>query len=467
MEISGGFFLMSYQDFILSKSQWRHEAGFEPTSTPDFLFDFQRHLFEYACRKGRAAIFADCGLGKTAIELAFGNEIVQRENKPVLLLTPLAVGQQILLEAEKFGVDAERCRDANCNYAPKIWITNYEQLTKFDSSKFSAVICDESSRIKDAKSATKHDVTEFARRIKYRLLCTATAAPNDFHELGTSSEALGLLGFRDMITTFFKQEVGKDGRGWGRTKYRFRGHAMEPFWAWVCSWARSCRKPSDLGFDDSKFVLPPLCEREFVVATAKTRPGMLFAMPGVTLQDERAERRNSIRERCDMAAQIASDHIEHSVIWCELNDEGDELQKLLPEAKQIKGSMPDELKEEYLQAFSSGQIRQLITKPKIGAWGLNWQHCNNSIHLPSHSYEQYYQAVRRFWRFGQINPVKVSLIVNEGESGVLESLRRKTKQVNYMFESIVKHMQDAMHLATNDFFPEKERLPKWLAQTSL
>lgn len=452
-----------YKAFVANKSQWKHESGFAPIKVPDFLFDFQKYLFEYACTKGRSAVFADCGMGKTAIELAFGHEVVQRENKPVLLLTPIAVGQQIISEAEKFGIEAKRSRNGEFDGSACIWVTNYEQLSKFDPTKFAGVIADESSRIKDAKSATKHDVTEFMRRIKYRLLCTATAAPNDYHELGTSSEALGLLGFRDMITTFFKQETGKDGRGWGRTKYRFRGHAQEPFWSWVCSWARSCRKPSDLGFDDSRFELPELIEREYVVDTAKCRDGMLFALPGTNLQEEREERRNSIGERCDMAAAIAEGHVGHSVIWCELNPEGDELAKRLPDAKQVKGSMPDEQKEEFLTAFGDGQIKQLITKPKIGAWGLNWQHCHNSIHLPSHSYEQYYQAVRRFYRFGQTHPVNVSLIVNEGEAGILKSLRRKTLQVNNMFASIVKHMQDAMHLQTSDYFPEKEELPTWLS----
>jgi len=453
---------VNYTDFIQDKSQWRHEAGFDPPGGYDFLFDFQRYLFDYACKKGRSAVFADCGMGKTAIELAFGDAIVKRENKPVLLLTPIAVGQQVVSEAAKFGIEARRSRDGVFDGTPCIWVTNYEQLTKFNPDDFAGVIADESSRIKDAKSATKHDVTEFMRRIKYRLLCTATAAPNDYHELGTSSEALGLLGFRDMITTFFKQEQAGGARGWGRTKYRFRGHAQEPFWAWVCSWARSCRRPSDLGFDDSRFELPQLIEREYVVSTAKCRDGMLFALPGVTLQEEREERRNSIDERCDMAASIAADHDGHSVIWCELNDEGDELQKRLSGSRQIKGSIPDEQKEEYLQAFSDGEIRHLITKPKIGAWGLNWQHCHNSIHLPSHSYEQYYQAVRRFYRFGQENPVKVSLIVNEGEAGILKSLRRKTLQVNNMFASIVSHMQNSMHLTTSDFFPETEEMPKWL-----
>ena len=291
---------------------------------------------------------------------------------------------------------------------------------------------------------------------------TATAAPNDFWELGTSSEALGLLGFRDMITTFFKQETGKDHLGWGRTKYRFRGHAQEPFWAWVCSWARSLRKPSDLGFCDDGFELPPLIEKEYVVETAECRDGMLFAMPGASLHEERAERRNSIAERCEKASGIALGHDGPTVCWCELNDEGDQLEKMIPGSKQIKGSMSDEQKEEYLTAFSSGELRHLITKPKIGAWGLNWQHCCNVVSFPSHSYEQYYQAVRRCYRFGQKNPVNVSIIVGEGEAGILENLRRKAAQSAILFESIVAHMKDAMHLQTQDFFPDSEVLPSWL-----
>jgi superfamily II DNA/RNA helicase len=221
--------------------------------------------------------------------------------------------------------------------------------------------------------------------------------------------------------------------------------------------------PSDLGFSDERFVLPQLIEKEHVVETTKVRPGMLFAMPGSNLQEERQERRNSIEERCKKAAEIVAGCSGPSVCWCELNDEADILEKMIPGAVQIDGSMNDEQKEECLAGFSSGQIRVLVTKPKIGAWGLNWQHCSNSVHFPSHSYEQYYQAVRRFYRFGQKNPVNVALIVNEGERGILESLKRKTAQTNTMFASIVKHMQDAMHLSTSDYFPEQESVPSWLA----
>ncbi len=453
---------VKYSEFIQDKSQWKHDAGFKCGDLPEFLFNFQRHLVEWSLMKGRSALFADCGMGKTAMELAWSQQVIERENKPVLLLTPIAVGAQMIGESEKFGIQARRSRDGKCDGSPLVWIANYEQLHKFDPSMFAGVVCDESSGIKDANSERKAMVVEFMRTIKYRLLCTATAAPNDFWELGTSSEALGLLGFRDMITTFFKQETGKDHLGWGRTKYRFRGHAQEPFWAWVCSWARSLRKPSDLGFCDDGFDLPPLIEKEYVVETAECRDGMLFAMPGASLHEERAERRNSIGERCEKAASIALGHDGPTVCWCELNDEGDQLERMIPGSKQIKGSMSDEQKEEYLTAFSSGELKHLITKPKIGAWGLNWQHCCNVVSFPSHSYEQYYQAVRRCYRFGQKNPVNVSIIVGEGEAGILENLRRKAAQSAILFESIVAHMKDAMHLQTQDFFPDSEVIPSWL-----
>jgi hypothetical protein len=304
------------------------------------------------------------------------------------------------------------------------------------------------------------------RTIDNRLLCTATAAPNDFWELGTSSEALGLLGFRDMITAFFKQETSKDIHGWGRTKYRFRGHAEHPFWSWVCSWARALRKPSDLGdFNDERFQLPPLIENEIVVQVTTPRDGMLFSMAANDMREERAERRHSLKERCDKAAEIAISHKGPTVLWCELNPEGDLLEKLIPDCVQVKGSMSDDAKEEALVAFSKGQVSRLVIKPKIGAWGLNWQHCSNMVVFPSHSYEQYYQLVRRCYRFGQTKPVNVNVVVCEGERGIIKNLARKQHQTMKMFDSLVTHMKDEMALSSQDNFPVNERIPKWLAST--
>jgi len=453
---------MDYEEFIRSKSQWNSRCGVDPGELPGWLYDFQAYLVEWALSQGRAAIFADCGMGKTAMQLAWAQRIIEVTNKPVLIVTPIAVGAQTIQEAERFGITAKRSRDGSCSGERCVWVTNYEQLHKLEPSIFSGVVCDESSAIKDFKSERKAVVVEFMRTVQYRLLCTATAAPNDFWELGTSSEALGLLGFRDMITKFFKQETSKDHHGWGRTKYRFRGHAEQPFWSWVCSWARSIQNPEDVGFDGSRFVLPQLIEVEHVVNSARLRDGFLFSLPARDMQEEREERRRTMPERCEMAASLVHQHEGASVLWCELNDEGDMLEKLVADSVQVKGSTSDDEKEEALIGFSNGEIKRLIIKPKIGAWGLNWQHCHNVTMFPSHSFEQYYQAVRRCYRFGQTKDVTVNIIASEGERGVVKNLHRKQEQSKKMFRELCKHMNDAMHIVTQDYFPEKEKLPTWL-----
>ena len=451
-----------YGRFVEKKSQWLNESGFEAESLPEFLYDFQKHLVQWALRMGRSAIFADCGMGKTAMQLAWAEKVIERTNRPVLIVTPLAVGAQTVEEADRFGIKAVRSRDGKHEEITQCVVTNYEQLHKFDPSTFAGVVCDESSGIKDFKSERKATVVEFMRTIQFRLLCTATAAPNDFWELGTSSEALGLLGFRDMITKFFKQETSKDHHGWGRTKYRFRGHAEEPFWSWVCSWARSIQKPSDLGFDDSRFILPPLTERAHIIECTKARAGNLFAMSANDMREEREERRVTIKERCEKAVELANNHNGSTALWGELNPECDLLEKMLDDCVQVKGSMSDEQKEEYLLGFAKGQIRRLVCKPKIGAWGLNFQICNHEVIFPSHSFEQYYQVVRRCYRFGQKNPVTIDMVLSEGERKIAENLDRKKQQVQRMFQSLVAHMQDSMHLVSSDYFPEKEKVPSWL-----
>ena len=453
---------MDYKSFIERKSQFADGNGFDPGELPGFLFDFQAYLVDWNLRQGRSATFAECGLGKTPMQLVWAQKVVEHTNKPVLIVTPLAVTFQTEQEAAKFGIEAKRSRHGKIDSSSDIWITNYEQLHKFDPNSFSGMVADESSAIKNFKSERKAVVTEFMRSLPYRHLCTATAAPNDYWELGTSSEALGLLGFRDMITTFFRQEASKDYLGWGRTKYRFRGHAEEPFWSWVCSWARSIRRPSDLGYDDSKFILPPLNQTEHVVETAKKRDGMLLTMAARNLHEQRAERRLSIPERVAKAADIMISHDGPSVMWCELNDEADAMVREVPGAKQIKGGMKDEVKEELLIAFTNGELKDLVTKPKVGCWGLNWQHCNNVLTFPGHSFEQDYQLVRRCWRFGQTKPVNVHRIISEGESSVLKNLERKAKQVDNMFNMLVEHMNDAQALSSRDYFPESEQVPSWL-----
>lgn len=452
--------MSDYQEFLSRKSQIGRNEGFEPLWIPDFLFDFQRSLVEWSVRKGRAAIFADCGLGKTPMQLVWAENVRRHTGKPVLIITPIAVGRQTVAEGEKFGIEATISRDGKHNGG--IVVTNYERLHHFDSNDFGGIVCDESSIIKNCNGATRKLVTEFLRTRQYRLLCTATAAPNDWHELGTSSEALGNLGFRDMITTFFKQETSKDHRGWGRTKYRFKEHAKIHFWRWVCSWARAVRKPSDLGFDDAKFQLPALTVNEHKVTRRKTREGFLFSLPAKSLEDQREERRATIGERCELVAGKVAAHGGFSVVWCHLNSEGDLLEKLIPDCVQVSGGDSDDAKEEKLTAFSAGDVKRLVIKPKIGAWGLNWQHCNYMTTFPSHSYEQYYQSVRRCWRFGQTRPVSVDIVTTDGEESVVKNLQRKSEQTDEMFSALVAEMNRSMDITTSDNFHERERIPSWL-----
>lgn len=456
---------MRYEDFLTSKRQLGGEFGFDPTFIPDCLFDFQKFFLEWSLRKGRSAVFADCGLGKTLVELAWAKNVFERTRKPVLIIAPLAVSAQTVDEGAKFNIQAAISREGLV--AHDITVTNYERLHYFKSGDFSGVVCDESSAIKSFDGKRRALVTEFLRLIPYRLLCTATAAPNDYVELGTSSEALGYLGYVDMLTRFFKndQNTIKGVRTWtGQGKWRFKGHAEEPFWRFVCSWARAMRKPSDLGFDDSKFQLPPLMEQEHLVKARTLPEGYLFESQPRNLQEEREEQRRTLTERCEKVAELSSTK-KPVIAWCHLNAEGDLLEKLIPDAVQIKGSDSPEHKEEALIAFGKGQIRALVTKPKITAWGLNWQHCAHMAFFPSHSYEQYYQGVRRCWRFGQVNPVQVDIITTESGHDVMKNLKRKANQADRMFTALVANMNEAMSIAQSNGFHKQTEIPKWLSNS--
>jgi hypothetical protein len=398
------------------------------------------------------------------MSLAWADQVVQRTGKPVLFLTPLAVGFQVANEAEKFGHDAAVSRTGKI--VASVTVTNYEQLGKFDPADFAGVICDESSILKSFDGVTRAAVTEFMRRIPYRLLGTATAAPNDWIELGTSSEALGGLGHMDMLTRFFTNKLrstSSRGRGMGgeAVAWRLKGHAEEPFWQWVSSWARAVRHPSDLGFDDFGFDLPELVIRQQIVQANRPAPGTLFDVPAVGLQEEREENRRTITERCEAAATALED-ADTAVAWCHLNDESALLAKLIPGAVEVAGSDSPEVKEERLTAFSRGEIRCLVTKPSLGAWGLNWQHCNRMTYFPSHSYEQWYQAVRRSWRFGQTRPVQVDVITTEGGRNILANLQRKATQADAMFTALVEHMNNARDVARVEYTNPVE-VPSWLS----
>lgn len=454
---------MNYQEFIDRKSQLGTKDGFKPTFMPNYLKDYQSSLIEYAVEQGRSAIFADCGLGKTPMELCYAQNVVMHTNGNILLLTPLAVTAQFLEEAEKFGIEAARSNDGKP--AGKITITNYEKLHLFDASDYVGMVCDESSILKSFDGKTKDRVTAMMKKMRYRLLATATAAPNDFIELGTSSEALGYMGYMDMLNRFFKndQNNSKIGQFGGQTiKWRLKGHAEEHFWRWVTSWARAVRKPSDIGFDDAELKLPELTEHEHMIDFAYVPDNEMFPRLAIGLKEQRKERRMTLDKRCEKIAELVNNTGQPALVWCQMNDEGDELERMIPDAVQVAGKDSDESKEEKMMAFAHGKARILITKPKIGAWGLNFQHCNHVTFFPSHSYEQYYQGVRRCWRFGQKRPVKVDIVTTKGEASVLKNLQRKQQQSDEMFGRLISQMNNALHLTKkNEHINEMATIP-WL-----
>lgn len=452
-----------YRQFLFSKVHEGAKRGFEPTFMPPQLFDFQRAMVNYAVGKGRAALFEDCGLGKTVQFLTWAQNVVEHTNRPVLVLTPLAVAGQTTREATKFGIEASRSSDGSL--PSKIVVTNYERLMNFNPADFAGVVCDESSILKSFDGARKAEITDFMRKVRYRLLATATAAPNDYIELGTSSEALGYMGYMDMLNRFFKNDQNNSAtrRMYGEApKWRFKGHAELPFWRWVCSWARAMRKPSDLGFDDGAFRLPPLIENEHLVEAESLPSGMLFNLPATTLPEQRGEKKRTIKERCERAAELVN-HDRPAIIWCQFNEEANLLERIIPGATQVSGSNSDEVKERRFMDFTDGNIRVLVTKPKIGALGLNFQHCAHVVYFPSHSFEQYYQAVRRCWRFGQKHPVHVDVVMTEGERRIMQNLRRKADQAEAMFGNLISEMNSAMAVSTAKIFDKAMELPAWAA----
>jgi hypothetical protein len=477
---------MDYHDFLHVKTTYSNELGFEPTNVPDWLFDFQQSLVNWSLRKGRAAIFADCGLGKTPMQLVWADNVHRHTGKRVLLLTPLAVTRQTQREAHKFGIDAEEARDGVLT--GPIAIANYEQLHKFDPSDFSAIVCDESSILKSFGGATRKQVTRFMAKLPYRLLCTATAAPNDYVELGTSSEALGDLPHSEMLKRFFKQLDDKGQKSETKAQehaevlmeadpsyfqklayrvaqtigqWRLRHHAVTHFWRWVASWARACRMPSDLGFQDGDFKLPELIENLHLVKSRTKPPGFLFDLPASGLGAEKEERIRTLSERTEFVANLVA-HDQPAVVWAHLNQEADSLVSAIPGAEQIAGRTPDARKIELYEAFASGQLRVLVIKPKIGAWGLNWQHCCHTVTYPSHSYEQYHQLKGRFYRFGQPNRVRVDVVSTEGEMRVFGNLQKKADRAAAMFAALVREMNQATKIERKNIYTNNERTPSWL-----
>lgn len=460
---------MNYEQFLESKRHTSQNFGINPEWISDQMFDYQKYVTEYAIKKGRCAVFLDTGLGKTFIELDIAKNYIQATNKPVLIITPLAVAFQFIKESKKFDIgDIEYSKDGK--YKSKIVVCNYERLEYFSPSDFDCVILDESSILKNFDGAIKNHITSFLKKVKYRYLFTATPSPNDYIELGTSSEALGYLGYTDMLSKFFKNnnnntvKIGQVAMARQGVEWYLKPHAENDFWRWVASWSISMRKPSDLGFSDERHKLPDLLENIHVVKNpnplAVNGQAQLFNLPAMDFREIKAEVRSTISQRCEMAVQLANHH-ETTVYWVNLNDEADMVKEIDKSAIEIRGNMDLDHKEEILTLFGDGKINKLITKTSITAFGLNWQHCNHTTYFPTYSYEQYYQAIRRFWRFGQTRPVNVDLVMSDGQTRIMQSLQVKKDKAIQMFEQLTKNT-NSNFLLTSKGFDKQIKLPSFV-----
>ena len=441
---------MEYLNFLENKKHLLGEFGFEPNFIPDIAFDFQKYIIEKAIKKGRIAVFADTGLGKTLIQLSIAQNVVNETKGKVLILTPLAVAFQFILEANKIGVDSiEYSKDGK--HTKDIVICNYEKLHYFDSKDFVCAILDESSILKNFDGKIKNQVNSFVKKLPYRFLSTATPSPNDFVELGTSSEALGYMGYMDMLSKFFKNNnntTDSNNRNIGE-KYYLKPHAEIDFFAWVNQWSIMVKMPSDIGFSDERYKLPELKINKHIVENNSLTDSkgqiQMFTVKAKTFNEIRHEQKVTIKERCEKAVELAKGKT--SVYWVNLNEESKLISQLDPEAVEILGSMSIEKKEDILLRFAKGEIKRIITKAKMTGMGLNWQHCNHSVFFPTYSYEQYYQAIRRFWRFGQEKNVTIDLVISDGQTRVLEALEQKTEKAIKLYENLTKNVnQDFTHV---------------------
>lgn len=432
---------MEYASFLQSKQISAEPSGFQSENKNPKLFEWQTDIVLWALRKGKAAVFADCGLGKSAIQLQWAKEVSEHEGKPVLILAPLAVAQQTKREGRKFGIGVTVCRTQK-DVQEGVNITNYEMLDHFDADAFCGVVLDESSCIKHKDSKTRNKLQKVFENTRYKLCCTATPAPNDYMELGTHSEFLGVMKQTEMLATFFVHDGGET------QKWRLKGHAKEHFFRWVASWACCLNSPSDIGGDAEGFDLPELRIHEVRVGTEnieKDGQFMFIAPQVLTLAERREARRNSLKERVEKAAEIANQTDDQVLIWCDLNIESSELARAITGAVEVTGSMSLEEKEDAMLRFADGRSRCLVSKPSIAGFGCNWQHCHKEVFVGiSDSFESFYQAVRRCWRFGQTQPVDVYIVISEGEGAVRQNIERKQKDAETLMKSLVGYTREAV-----------------------
>lgn len=453
-----------YQTFLESKREKVAPVGFrvDEREICSSLFDWQRRIVQWALKRGRAALFEDCGLGKTAQQLEWARHVAAHSGRAVLILAPLAVSDQTIREGAKFGIPVKRCNTAADIDEHGINVTNYERLDKFTPEPFAGIVLDESSILKAYAGKTRRAITDFAKTIEYRLCCTATPAPNDIMELCNHAEFLDIMGGKEMLALFFRQD--------GNTthKWRLKGHARRAFWAWMAEWSIALRRPSDIGFSDAGYKLPPLNMHQQTVVNM-VHEGYLFAMEARTLQERRESRRNSVAERVGRVAKLCNENEDQWLVWCDLNVEGDAITDAIPGAVQVKGADSPEFKEETLNAFAKGELRVLVSKPSIAGFGMNFQSCHNMAFVGlSDSYEMLYQAIRRCWRFGQTHAVDCHVICADSDGAVIENIRRKDEQSREMFSEVVRAMSGIGEVAQSrrnemEYNPATTiEIPAWL-----
>ncbi|MDX9716301.1 MAG: DEAD/DEAH box helicase [Thauera sp.] len=454
----------AYEDFLRSKEPRAQMTGME--KVPELsahLFPHQRATVEFLLEAGRGAAFLDTGMGKTAVELEYGKRVVEYENRPVLMLAPLAVSKQHMREAERFGADAKIARDQSDVTGARIYITNYERLHLFDRHAFGGLILDESSIVKSYTGKTAKALMEFGAGVRWKLPATATPAPNDHMELGQHAQFLSVMDSSEMLARWFIADQSEMGR------YRLKRHGIKPFWSWVASWARCVGKPSDLGFSDEGFDLPPLNIHQHIVETDLTAgaEGLLFRIPDTSATSIHKEKRLTANDRAQKIADLVRAELgEPWMIWVETDYDADAITALLPEAVEVRGTMKPEVKEERLDGFTRGDIRVLVSKPSIAGFGLNWQHCARTAFVGlSFSYEMFYQAIRRFWRFGQQRAVECHIAMAETETAIWQTIQRKKADHELMkaemFEAmrrevLVSHVKHAYNPT------QAARLPAWI-----
>lgn len=460
---------MNYQDFLKQKSFLDVSGGFDVSDQvlPEQLFPFQRAIVKWAIKKGRAGIYADTGLGKTAMQISWAEAVHQYSGNRVLILAPLCVAQQTEKEAEKFGINVKFVRDFDKETG--IYVTNYEMLDRFEGplndGYFDGIVLDESSILKSQDGKTRARLIRACEKVPYRLSCSATPSPNDHMELGSQAEFLGLMSATEMLSTFFIHDSGET------SKWRLKGHGKYRFWEWLATWAVCIKRPSDIDFDDSGYILPPLDITEHLVDTDKRLSDSLIKEPARSLSERNEARRITIDERVAKCAEVVNASKGQFLVWCNLNDESSKLTAAIDGAVEVRGSDKLKDKERKIMDFTEGRARVLVTKASIAGFGMNWQHCHQMAFVGlNDSFEQFYQAIRRCYRFGQKHPVKVHMISADLEGAVLENLKRKESQNNEMAEQMVRLMRDfsrrEIHQTRNEkliYLPKTDlHIPGWL-----